>query len=112
MLAVFSHEFAHFKKNHHLLKMSAFLLILFAGYCVLHGFPEFMMWYALLAYTSIVMIPISWHLELEADNMGKVFVGGEHMITALEKISIDRDPNEGSETHPPINARIRALKAH
>lgn len=111
LLAVFSHEFAHSKKNHHLLKLSALLFLLVAGYCVLNGLPDFIMVYALVAFTSIVMIPISWHFELEADNMGKVIVGAEPMISALEKISINHDPNEGSETHPPINARIRALKA-
>ena len=110
LLAIFAHEFAHNKKRHYWLKISAFALLLFAGYVVFHDLPEFMMWYALFAFTSIAMIPVSWFLELEADSMGKKFVGADYMISALEKISIDRDHNEGSESHPPINARIRALK--
>ncbi|WAC04606.1 MAG: M48 family metalloprotease [Methanoregula sp.] len=110
LLAVFAHEFAHNKKRHYWIKISAFALLLLAGYTVFNGLPEFMMWYALFAFTSITMIPVSWYLELDADGMGKKFVGAEHMISALEKTSIDRDQNEGSESHPPINARIRALK--
>jgi len=110
LLAVFAHEFGHHKKGHHLMKISVFLLLLVTGYGVFQSLPEFMIGYALFAFTSIGMIPLSWYFELEADEMGKKYVGADHMISALEKISSDRDPSEASESHPSISARIRALK--
>jgi len=110
LLAVFAHEFSHNRRKHYVLKISAFAFLFITGYLLFHDLPDFMLWYAMFAFTSIALIPFSYYIELEADKDGKSFVGAAQMISALEKISKGRNPNEGSETHPPIAKRVQELK--
>lgn len=107
--AVFAHEFSHVKRKHHIKKMLATLGFLLIGYVVFFNIPSLFQAYAILGFLSICTIPFNWHFEFEADEDGKKFVGASHMASALCKISGNKNPDEASETHPPINKRIEKL---
>lgn len=107
--AVYAHEFSHIKRRHHLWKVLAFIGFLLVGYIAFLNVPGVFQGYAVLAFLSIAIIPINWHFEIEADNDAKKFVGASPLASALEKISKGKNPDEGSETHPPTNQRIELL---
>jgi Zn-dependent protease with chaperone function len=107
--AVFAHEFSHIKRKHHMKKLLATLGFLLIGYIVFFNIPSLFQAYAILGFLSIVTIPINWRFEFEADEDGKKFVGASHMASALSKITGNKNPDEASETHPPVNKRIKNL---
>lgn len=111
LLGIFAHEFGHHKKKHLLKRILTLVLILLAGYLALNQLPEIIMMYAFLAFVSIAIIPFNWDAEFEADRIAKESGLGEALISALEKLSKDCDQTEGSETHPPINKRIKLLQS-
>jgi len=76
---------------------------------VFFNVPGLFQAYAILAFVSIVTIPINWRFEFDADADGKKFVGAGYMASTLQKISAGKNLNEASETHPPISKRIERL---
>jgi Zn-dependent protease with chaperone function len=64
---------------------------------------------ALLAFMTIVMIPINWYIELDADRFAKELVGKEHIRSALLKLTDEKGFSEPSETHPSIEERVKRL---
>ncbi|HNW79882.1 MAG TPA: M48 family metalloprotease [Methanoregulaceae archaeon] len=108
-LAVFAHEFSHLKRRHHVKRMVALFGILSLGIIVFINVPGPFQVYAIFAFLSIVMIPINWRFEFEADDDGKKYIGTAYMASTLQKISEGKNLNEASETHPPIKRRIEKL---
>jgi len=107
--AVYAHEFSHVKRRHHIKKLLATIGFLLIGYIVFFNVPSIFQAYAILGFLSIVTIPINWHFEFDADEDGKKFVGSSHMASALRKLTGNKNSDEASETHPPINKRIERL---
>jgi Zn-dependent protease with chaperone function len=62
---------------------------------------------AIFVFVMVGMIPVSWCLELKADQIAAKYVGKEHIKSALLKIS--KDVNEPSETHPSTADRIKTI---
>jgi Zn-dependent protease with chaperone function len=83
--------------------------ILSLGSIVFFNVPGPFQVYAIFAFLSIVMIPINWRFEFEADNDGKKYIGTANMASTLQKISEGKNLYEASETHPPIKRRIEKL---
>jgi len=108
-LAVFAHEFSHLKRGHHVKRILALLCLLSFSTMVFFNVPGLFQAYAILAFVSIVTIPINWRFEFDADADGKKFVGAGYMASTLQKISAGKNLNEASETHPPISKRIERL---
>jgi len=126
LLVVVAHELGHIKGRDGL-KRSLLLipLILFAFYSWSKlNSPIFyseaftivilsaMMLVALLAYMTVMMVPINWILEYRADETAAKFAGKENMESALLKLASaeKRDLEAQSETHPSIKERIDRLK--
>src|SRR5690606_13810767 len=109
LLAVFAHEFAHIKNHHHILRQIAFIGLMLTGYIAFIKLPDIILWYAIFALLSMAMIPINWYFEFQADEYAKKYVGPSYLASALLKLSKDHNMDEGSESHPPTNRRIRLL---
>lgn len=107
--AVFAHEFSHVKRKHHIKKLLATIGFLLIGCIVFFNVPSIFQAYAILGFLSIVTIPLNWRFEFEADEDGKKFIGSSCMASALRNLTGNKNPDEASETHPPINKRIEKL---
>lgn len=110
LLAVFAHEFGHHKERHILKRIGMIALIFIAGYISLYQLPGVLMTYAFFAFVSIAIIPVNWDAEFKADKVAKENGYAIYLISALEKISVNQDPSEGSDTHPPVMKRIQILQ--
>ncbi len=64
---------------------------------------------ATIAYLTIVMVPVMWWHELQADALAAKFVGVRRIRAALLKLAKGRNIYEHSETHPSIATRIKRL---
>ena len=82
------------------------MTIIFLGLLAL---PEIMRNISFLSAAVVCMIPISWYFELQADKIATLYTGKMSMISALKKLTIGRDPNEPSLTHPSPNDRIKHI---
>ena len=108
LLAVMAHEFAHLKKNQ-ILKSLLLLLPLVLGALPLNDLPPVMCIISTVAYVFVVMTPIYWRNEFEADRITANFVGAERLKSALLVIA-EQNIEEPSETHPPIAKRLEKLR--
>lgn len=106
-LAVMAHEFAHIKKKQ---ALKSLLLLLPFGLCALPlgDLPPAMCVISILAYMFVVMTPINWRNEFEADKTAADFVGVEKLRSALLVIA-GKNIREPSETHPSIAKRLEKL---
>ena len=126
LLAVVAHELGHIKGRHGLKRNLSFIpLMVFALYSWSKlNSPIFyseaftmvmlsaMMLVALLAYMTVMMVPINWNLEYRADETAAKFAEKENIESALLKMAKaeKRDLEAQSETHPSIKERINRLE--
>jgi len=121
--AVVAHELGHIKKRHRMLSAFSLLLIVtVAFYCFSTLYvPTFfiesqiylilvvIMNVTLLVFVRMTFIPISWYLEMKADEVAAEFGGKENIKSALLAIADKKDLKEPSETHPSIVERIKHI---
>jgi Zn-dependent protease with chaperone function len=123
--AVVAHELGHIKeqRKHTLLRLFwlvtllAFVLFswsklyspIFFSESVTQIILTVMVNIALLAFMTVVMIPINWYIELDADRFAKYLVGKELIRSALLKLTDEKSFSEPSETHPSIEERVKRL---
>ena len=123
--AVVAHELGHIKRQrkHTLLRLfwlvSLLAVVLFSwsklyspiffSESVTQIILTVMVNIALLAFMTIVMIPINWYIEFDADRFAKELVGKEHIRSALLRLTDEKGFSEPSETHPSIEERVKRL---
>ena len=57
-----------------------------------------------------LLIPmVSWRNEYRADFESAKALGPEGLISVFEQLEAESGSDEGSETHPPLRARINRL---
>lgn len=121
--AVVAHELGHVKRRHMIIKgvflgfFWAFLLWSWSNFRLPILFSELVTQIILIvvlniagfAFMLLVLIPINWWAELDADKLAAKLVGKEHIKSALLKL-VDVDKlDEPSETHPSVAERIRHI---
>jgi len=75
-----------------------------------HIIITIMLFIGLLAYISMVMIPINWYLEVGADGTAARFAGKNNIKSALLNL-VDKEKHEvQSETHPSISERVKRIE--
>ncbi len=57
----------------------------------------------------LLITTVSWRNEYRADLESARALGPEGIISVLEQLQAESDTDEGSETHPPLKARIDRL---
>jgi Zn-dependent protease with chaperone function len=62
-----------------------------------------------LVFVIMTFIPISWRLEMKADEVAAEFGGKENIKSALLAITDKKDLKEPSETHPSVLERIKHI---
>jgi len=121
--AVVAHELGHIKKMHRLLSTFSLLIILGTAYFCFSNFyvPTFFMESPIslmlivvvnitpLVFVMTTFIPISWYLEMKADEVAAEFAGKENIKSALLAIADKRNLEEPTETHPSILERIKHI---
>lgn len=122
--AVVAHELGHIKKRHRMWSAFSLMLIVtfalfgFSNLYVPTFFVESQIYIMLVVITNITslvfvmvaFIPISWHLEMKADEVAAEFGGKENIKSALLAIADKKDLKEPSETHPSILERIKHIE--
>jgi len=105
--AVIAHEFGHIK-GHHALVQVFYMLPFFAFLCLTWSqLPPAMLQIGTIAYTMVALVPVHWLLEKKADLTAVKYVGKEPLKSALLTL-VEKDKlNEPSETHPPVNKRLK-----
>lgn len=121
--AVVAHELGHIKRRHIAIKgvflglFWAFLMWSWSNFCLPIIFSELVTQIILtvvlniagFAFLLLVLIPINWWAELDADKFAAKFVGKEHIKSALLKL-VDADKlEEPSETHPSVAERMKHI---
>jgi len=121
--AVVAHELGHIKRRHTIIKCILpipFLVILMLSWLRFNSpifFSEsitriiltIILNIAGLAFLLLVMIPINWYTEFDADKFAANLVGKDHIRSALLKIVDKETIEEPSETHPSIAERLRLI---
>jgi STE24 endopeptidase len=122
--AVVAHELGHVKRKHVVVR-SVWLVLLFTvlmlSWSKLYS-PIFfsesitqiiltvMLNISVLAFLFLVMIPINWYIEQDADRFAAKLVGKEHIKSALLKFANEKSIEEPSETHPSIAERVKRIE--
>ncbi len=123
VLAVVAHELGHLKRRHLLIKVVSLILfwVIFVLCWSRFSSPIFFsetvtqiilaaIWNIVgFAFLLIVLIPINWLVELDADKFAAKLVGKEHIKSALLQL-VDVDKlEEPSETHPSVAERVNRI---
>ena len=128
-VAVIAHEFAHAKQKHVLKNaITAWLITVVAGNMLilpvdigLHPILAFVfpgVGFFIILLASVYLLPaIQRHYETEADLIASDMVNGEHLISALEKITkLNLTPGDLSKywnmDHPSTKDRVRRIREH
>ncbi|MEM3704376.1 MAG: M48 family metalloprotease [Candidatus Bathyarchaeia archaeon] len=121
--AVVAHELGHIKRRHIIIKgvflglFWALLMLSWSNFRLPIIFSELVTQIILtlvlniagFAFMLLVLIPINWWAELDADKFAAKFVGKEHIRSALLKL-VDADKlKEPSETHPSVAERVKHI---
>ena len=125
IMAVTAHELAH-KKGHHIFyKALLMIALLFVNILVWSRFTvpilfsraltqsillPLMMDTALIAFVIIELIPVSWYMEMKADEAAARFVGKSYIQSALLKLSKPEEAKINSESHPSVEERIKHIE--
>jgi len=117
--AVVAHELGHIKRRHTIIKCILpipFLVILMLSWLRFNppiffseSITRIILNIAGLAFLLLVMIPINWYIEFDADKFAANLVGKDHIRSALLKIVDKETIEEPSETHPSIAERVRLI---
>lgn len=121
--AVVAHELGHIKRRHIIIKgvflglFWAFLMWSWSNFRLPIIFSELVTQIILIvvlnvagfAFLLLVLIPINWWAELDADKFAAKFVGKEHIKSALLKLVDADELKEPSETHPSVAERVRHI---
>ncbi|MHA1409294.1 MAG: M48 family metallopeptidase [Candidatus Odinarchaeia archaeon] len=109
-LGILVHELGHIK-NRHLLKLQLILCIpyIFSTFCYLL-LPKLMRGITAACMSLVMLIPIRWKFEKEADLVAKKIVGVEVVVSAFNKMLTLSNTDDPSFSHPPISKRINALR--
>jgi Zn-dependent protease with chaperone function len=122
--AVVAHELGHMKRRHVVVR-SVWVVLLFtvlmlswSKLCSPIFFSEsitqivltVMLNISVLAFVFLVMIPINWYIELDADRFAAKLVGKERIKSALLKFANGKSFEEPSETHPSIAERVKHIE--
>jgi Zn-dependent protease with chaperone function len=122
--AVVAHELGHIKRRHVVVRsvwVALLFTVLMLSWSKLYS-PIFfsepmtqiiltvMLNISVLAFVFLVMIPINWYIELDADRFAAELVGKEHIKSALLKFANGKSFEEPSETHPSIAERVKRIE--
>jgi hypothetical protein len=64
---------------------------------------------AALAFMLLILSFVLWRNEYRADWTGAMIAGPEPLISVFQALQEDGKKDEGSDTHPPLHARIKRL---
>ncbi|MFH2110651.1 MAG: M48 family metalloprotease [Candidatus Bathyarchaeota archaeon] len=108
-LGILVHELGHIKRRH-LIKLQLILCIpyVFGTVCYL-TLPELMRGITAVCMSLVMLIPIRWRFEKEADLITKKIVGIDVIVSAFNKMLSLSKLDDPSFSHPPISKRINAL---
>lgn len=121
--AVVAHELGHIKRRHVVIRcvwLVPFLALLMLSWSNLYV-PIFvsepitqiiltvMLNISSLAFLLMVLIPINWYIEQDADKFAAKLVGKEHIRSALLNFVDGKNFEEPSETHPSIAKRVKRI---
>ena len=112
IMAAIAHELAHLKRKRAFtveLSIAAAISVLF-GTFLLFRLPPIISQIGEVAFMMWVLIIVLRRNELLADKMAAKLGFSEHLISLFEELLRKRGTDEGSETHPPLGARIRELR--
>lgn len=121
--AVVAHELGHIKRRHIIIKgvflglFWVFLMLNWSNFRLLIIFSELVTQIILtlviniagFAFMLLVLIPINWWAELDADKFAAKLVGKEHIKSALLKLVDANKLEEPSETHPSVAERVKHI---
>lgn len=62
-----------------------------------------------LSLLYFILTQISWRNEIRADVLGAKATGPSGLLSVLRRLAAESNRDEGSETHPPLARRIKAL---
>jgi hypothetical protein len=65
---------------------------------------------ALIAFVIVELIPVSWYMEMKADEAAARFVGKSYIQSALLKLSNPEEAKINSESHPSVEERIKHIE--
>jgi Zn-dependent protease with chaperone function len=111
LMSTIGHELAHvrYRKGFWLEMMTAFVLAL-AGGIVLALHTVTLIAQVFEVALLLLAIPVvSWRNERRADLASAQTLGPEGLISVLEYLRAEFSRDDGSETHPPLEDRIRRL---
>lgn len=122
--AVVAHELGHMKRRHVVVRIVWFVLLftvlmlswsklyspIFFSESVTQIILTVMLNISVLAFVFLVMIPINWYTELDADRFAAKLVGKGHIKSALLKFANGKSLEEPSETHPSIAERVKRIE--
>jgi len=121
--AVVAHELGHIRRRHAVIRgvlLVPLLAVLMLSWSKLYS-PIFfsesltqiiltvMLNISVLAFLLMVMIPINWYIEQDADRFAAKLVGKEYLKSALLKFADGKNFEEPSETHPSIAERVKRI---
>jgi len=121
--AVVAHELGHIKRRHVVIRcvwlvpLLALLMLswsnLYVPIFVSESITQIILTVMLnisgLAFLLMVLIPINWYIEQDADKFAAKLVGKEHIKSALLKFVEGKNFEEPSETHPSIAERVKRI---
>jgi Zn-dependent protease with chaperone function len=121
--AVVAHELVHIKRKHVVIRsvwvaiLSNVLMLswsklyspIFFSESITQIILMVMLNISVLAFLFLVMIPINWYIEQDADRFAAKLVGKEYIKSALLKFADEKNFEEPSETHPSIAERVKRI---
>ena len=78
-------------------------------FCYL-ALPELMRGITVVCMTMVLIIPIRWKFEIEADEFARSLVGVEPVVSAFNVLLSLKGADDPSFSHPPIRNRIESLQ--
>jgi Zn-dependent protease with chaperone function len=108
--AVVAHEFGHIKGRHTLVQIFYIMPIMIFVALNWSKLPSAMLNIGLIAYMMVALVPLHWMIEKRADRAAVTYVGKDALKSALLTLVEKEKLNEPSETHPPINQRLRWIE--
>jgi Zn-dependent protease with chaperone function len=105
--AVVAHEFGHMKERHAIVQILYIMPIMVFVSLIWSQLPPILVELGLISYMMVVLVPIQWVIERRADRAAAKYVGKESIKSALLAIADKDRLDEPSESHPPINKRLK-----
>jgi Zn-dependent protease with chaperone function len=112
MLSTIGHELGHVRHRRRfwLEMLMGFALALLGGILLAFQTVTLIAQVFEVALLLLVIPVVSWRNERWADFASAKALGPEGLISVLEHLKAEATRDEGSETHPPLEDRIRSLE--